>query len=336
MNDRAVHEDLRRLLCSLQDHLREGIVNQQATSRPEDLAKVAAVTPSDTLYQIDRISEEIIHAWFRENWPEELPVELLMEGQERKATYPEGTVVEETHWKCLLDPIDGTRNLMVDKRSAWVLAGIAPQKGNQNVLRDIQVAAMTELPTTKSWRSDQLSAIRGAGLSCTAHDLRNRTTEPLKLRPSQAGDCRHGFATITRFFPCGLEALSRIEETLWKQLYKESPGGSPVIFNDQYLTTGGQLYELIAGHDRFIADLRPVVFSKLNPANQLSCHPYDLAAVLVAEEAGVLVENPLTGASVDAPMDTTTPVCWVGYANAAIADAIRPVLRDILEKFRSE
>ena len=32
------------------------------------------------------------------------------------------------------------------------------------------------------------------------------------------------------------------------------------VFDDQYISTGGQFYELIVGHDRFNADLRPVFY----------------------------------------------------------------------------
>ena len=32
------------------------------------------------------------------------------------------------------------------------------------------------------------------------------------------------------------------------------------VFDDQYISTGGQFYELIVGHDRFNADLRPLFY----------------------------------------------------------------------------
>jgi hypothetical protein len=52
---------------------------------------------------------------------------------------------------------------MYDKRSAWILGALAPQKGAETKLSDITVAAMSELPTTKQWRADQISGIKGAG-----------------------------------------------------------------------------------------------------------------------------------------------------------------------------
>ncbi|MGC9451651.1 MAG: inositol monophosphatase [Oceanipulchritudo sp.] len=328
----SVHERMRVLLCELQDHLRKIILAARDADTGQSLAGVAEETAADTIYRVDKVSEEAISDWFATHWPADLPVELVMEGIEEgpPTTFPVGTPVEETAWKCILDPIDGTRNLMYDKRSAWALAGIAPQKGSENRLQDIVAAAMTELPTTKQWRSDQISAVRGGGITATARDIRRGGTEPLSLSPSSATDCRHAFASVTRFFPDGLELLGKLEEQLWYRLYPEGSGKSPLVFNDQYITTGGQLYEILIGHDRFIADLRPLAFAKLGLPGSLSTHPYDLAAALVAEEAGIVLEDPLTHAPVNPPMDTTTPVNWVAYANPVLAGKIRPVLSQLL------
>jgi fructose-1,6-bisphosphatase/inositol monophosphatase family enzyme len=73
-----------------------------------------------------------------------------MEGiDDEGLVFPARVHVGDTKWKCIVDPIDGTRSWMHDKRSAWSLAAIAPQHGAETRLSDIVVAAMTELP----WRS---------------------------------------------------------------------------------------------------------------------------------------------------------------------------------------
>lgn len=323
---------MRLLLCALQDHLRTVVCTARDADTGQGLAGVAEVTAADTIYAVDKISDAAILEWFETAWPSSWPVELVMEGSEEQGplVFPRGTAPGHTRWKCILDPIDGTRNLMYDKRAAWALAGIAPQKGKANTLRDIVVAAMTQLPTSREWRSDQLSTVRGNGIVATATDVRSGKSEAFAPAPSRAGDCRHGFAELVRFFPDGLAILGELEERLWKALYPEAPGGSPLVFNDQYITTGGQLYELVAGRDRFIADLRPLVFRKLGLEGSLSSHPYDLASLLVAEEAGIIVEDPLGGKPLEAPLDTTTPVAWVAYCNQRIADHIRPTLAGLI------
>ena len=138
----------RRLLCALQDEIRDTLIAARVHGA-EDFAQVAAVTAADTIYHVDRLSEQAILDWFGAHWPPAWPVELVMEGIEDEVTFPRGTPVARTMFKCIIDPIDGTRCLMYDKRSAWALAALAPQRGRRTSLRDIVVAAMTELPTAK-------------------------------------------------------------------------------------------------------------------------------------------------------------------------------------------
>ena len=325
-------DQTRRLLCRLQDTIRDAV---RAAQHPFDLAqggrsarrltRVAAVTTADTIYGIDKVSEHAVLAWFAQNWPKRWPVELVMEGLEGEAvTFPRGTPVAQTLFKCILDPIDGTRGLMYDKRSAWSLAALAPQRGARTNLSDIIVVAMTELPTSKAGFADQLSVVRGQGVRASRLDLRTGRRRKFVPRPSQARDLAHGFASFAKFFPPGKVWLAEREAQLWRAL-----GGSPHIFDDQYLSTGGQLYELLMGHDRFIADLRPLAFVQLGLAAALTCHPYDICTALIAQELGCVVTAP-DGKPLRVPLDTTSPVAWVGYANRPLERLIGPKLRKAL------
>jgi len=322
----------RRLLCALQVDLRDTLIAARARGG-RSFARVAAVTAADTIYQVDRISEAAIFSWFEKHWPRAWPVELVMEGAEDGVTFPRGTPVAKTIFKCILDPIDGTRNLMYDKRSAWALAALAPQRGAKTHLGDIVVAAMTELPTSKQWRGDQLSAVRGRGVVAQIHDLRTGRVRPLGLRPSRAKDFEHGFASIARFFPEGKALLATVEEELWKKLGVLGKNGGQLVFDDQYISTGGQLYELAVGHDRMLGDLRPPAYAKLKLGSaSLCCHPYDICTALILQEAGGIVEAP-DGRPLRSPLDTTSPVAWMGYANPTLARTVRPVLRRLMRKY---
>jgi len=323
-------EQARRRLCRLQDHIRE-VLLEARVRRGRDFAKVAGVSAADTIYGVDRISEEAILEWFERHWPKAWPLELVMEGLEGEATtFPRGTPVARTVWKCILDPIDGTRNLMYDKRSAWILTALAPQRGARTHLGDIVVAAMTELPTSKMWRSDQLSAVRGRGVKAQACDVRTGRRQALRVRPSQARDFEHGFASIAKFFPEAKGLLGAVEERLWRELGLHGKNGGQLVFDDQYLSTGGQIYELVIGHDRMLGDLRPAAYAKIGLGSaSLCCHPYDICTALILQEAGGIVETP-DGHPLRVPLDTTTPVTWMGYANARLARRVRPVLRRIV------
>ena len=116
-------EHARVLLCRLQDSVRDALIAVRDEQTVGELSEIAEVTAADTIYRIDKVSEAAIVAWFAAYWPAEWPVELVMEGAEGgdAHTFPHGTPVSQTKLKCILDPIDGTRGLMYDKRSAWVL-----------------------------------------------------------------------------------------------------------------------------------------------------------------------------------------------------------------------
>ncbi len=315
----------RRLLCRLQDTIRDSVRAAQSRGARR-MTRVAAVTTADTIYGIDKVSEHAVLAWFAQNWPKRWPVELVMEGLEGEAvTFPRGTPVAKTLFKCILDPIDGTRGIMYDKRSAWSLAALAPQRGARTNLSDIIVAAMTELPTSKAGFADQFSAVRGNGVKADRLDLRTGRRKKFAPRPSTAGDLAHGFASFAKFFPPGKVWLAAREAQLWRAL-----GDSPHIFDDQYLSSGGQLYELLMGHDRFIADLRPLAFAKLGLGAALTCHPYDICTALIAQELGCIITAP-DGKPLRVPLDTTSPVAWVGYANPTLARLIGPRLLRILK-----
>ncbi len=328
-------ERARRLLCALQDHIRDTLV--AARSREgRRFAGIAGVTAADTIYHVDRLSERAILDWFARHWPRTWPVEVVMEGiaDGEIVTFPRGTPVARTKFKCILDPIDGTRGLMYDKRAAWSLAALAPQRGTRTHLGDIVVAAMTELPTSKQGLADQFSAIRGQGrrgVVAQRVDLRRGARQRLAFQPSRANHFRHGFASLVKFFPEGKALTARLEEDLWRALHGRGPRTQQLVFDDQYISTGGQLAELLVGHDRMVGDLRPLVLAKLRLPTALTCHPYDICTALILTEAGGVIEAP-DGRPLRAPLDTTSPVAWVGYANPRLARQVRPVLRRLLKR----
>jgi hypothetical protein len=222
---------------------------------------------------------------------------------------------------------------MYDKRSAWALAAIAPQHGEETCLSQILATAMTELPVSKQWRADQFSASLDGPIVATWCDWRTGSDpQPLHTERSTAHSFDHGFASLAKFFPEGRTLTAQIEERLWDQILGANSSRSPVIFDDQYLSTAGQFHELITGRDRLVGDLRPLVFHALDLESSLVCHPYDACAWLLLKKAGVVFEHPLGGFP-DAPLDTESGVAWIAYANETLAAKARPVLQKILREF---
>ncbi|MDQ8199146.1 inositol monophosphatase family protein [Pelagicoccus enzymogenes] len=331
-------ETFRQRICQLGAAIRDTLYAQQHTS-VEELSAVAAHTTADTIYQIDKVSEQLILKWLGDNWPSEFPVRLVMEGIEddERVTFPDKIPDSRIAYQLIVDPIDGTRGIMYDKRPAWALIGLAPQPASPSSpnLEDITVAAMTELPTSKQYISEQLSAILLPDGSTRFHreatNLLNGETRQIPHSPSRSTELKHGFASVAKFFPQAKAALALFEEELFAALTPESERADALIFDDQYISTGGQLYELIAGHDRLVIDIRPLAFSKNGYPQSLTCHPYDLCTALVARAAGVVVrlaESP----ELDIPFDTTTTVNWLAYANQELADKIHPVVERLIQK----
>src|SRR6185295_12095272 len=177
---------------------------------------------------------------------------------------PRDTDPSNAVWRVIVDPIDGTRELMYQKRSAWILTGVALNRGDETNLQDIALAVQTEIPIIKQHLSDSLWAIRGAGAQAERHDRLSGERKALRLKPSTAMSIRHGFASVSRFFPGAREELAAIDEEIVRGALGEVERGKAHCFEDQYVSTGGQLYELMSGHDRFIADLRPLMEPLLN------------------------------------------------------------------------
>jgi hypothetical protein len=383
-------------LRDLQRQIRGMLIGTRHTGDP---AAVRRVSAADTIEK------------FLENWGREQPLVLIAEGIEPETgrVFPSGAKEDDAQIRLIIDPIDGTRGLMYDKRAAWTLAGVAPNKGPDTRLRDIEVAVMSELPTSKMGFADVLWAVKGQGAQGIRERLDGKTAtleppvldmkgkpigqvltkmgkvadehliealnaqkrtgglfgqllvglgrvsendvqialafqkgneprlepklmavivgEPLALGPSQSETIDHGFAMVSNFLPGTKVLASELMENIVRNLLGEPHKAS--VFDDQYISTGGQFYELVVGHDRFNADLRPAFHRLQRDPMGLCCHPYDCATLLIAEEAGVIITDE-TGEPLDGPLDTTTPLSWIGYANSALRQRIEPLIGEFL------
>jgi fructose-1,6-bisphosphatase/inositol monophosphatase family enzyme len=326
--------DLLQPLRRLHERIRGSVVSALERSQLEEMSSVAKDAEGDTLYAVDRVSEEEIRDFFQ-GLSLEKPLVLIAEGLEDGWTVvPEGASEKDAAFRVLMDPIDGTRGLMYQKRSAWILTGVAPNRGTGTTLADIELALQTEIPLVKQHLSDSLWALKGAGAGAERYDRLTGASRPLSLSPSRARSIEHGFAMISRFFPGMREDLAAIDEEIVRGALGPPREGKAQCFEDQYISSGGQLYELLSGHDRFVADLRPLLSSPAS-ARGLSlgicAHPYDLSTELIARELGVIVTDE-RGRRLASPLDLESNVAWVGYANAAIRGQIEPLLQNALRR----
>jgi fructose-1,6-bisphosphatase/inositol monophosphatase family enzyme len=324
--------DLLEPLLELHARVRDGIVAATERQHIEALATVDRDEAGDTIYAIDVAAEAIV-ARFAETLSRDHAFVLVAEGLGGgRRSYPEGDDEASADWRIIIDPIDGTRGLMYQKRSAWVLTGVAPNRGPATSLRDVVLAVQTEIPLVKQHLSDQLWAMRGEGAQARRFNRLTRDSRPIELRPSTAATIQHGYASIARFFPGARDELAALDEAIVLGALGPYTPGKAHCFEDQYASSAGQLHELMAGHDRFIADLRPLLRPLLAARGlppSLTCHPYDICTALIAEECGVIVTDPY-GRTLDAPLNVEAEVAWAGYANARIRAQMEPVLQEAL------
>ena len=137
---------IQRLLGDLRalQSAQRAVIESSRASNPAALAQVAKDEGGDIIYAIDADVEEILVEYCRE-WAKSDRFILIAEGlsQAGRLAFPEDTTDENAAFYLIVDPIDGTRPLMYDKRSAWSLAAIVPnppEAGQPPRLRDAVVA----------------------------------------------------------------------------------------------------------------------------------------------------------------------------------------------------
>lgn len=325
--------ELLRQIRAIHTSIRDAVVATCEQTAIERLSVPVGEEGGDTIFAIDRVSEHVLLERFgtlAEAWSCVLIAEGL--GPTGRTVLPPTVESDQAELCIIVDPIDGTRGLMYQKRPAWILTGVAPNNGPATNLADIELAVMTEIPLVKQHLSDSLWAIAGEGVQGERFNRLTGETRLLVPQPSGAPTIAQGYGGIARFFPGARDELAAIEEALIERALGPQPAGVALAFEDQYISTGGQLYELIMGHDRWIADLRPLaetILRQRGKALGLCCHPYDLCTELIAREAGVIVAD-AAGRRLNAPLDVTTDVSWAGYANPQIAGSIAPILASLL------
>ena len=319
-------------LRAIHDAIRETVVAACEQSAAEQLAAPVGHVAGDTIYAIDRVSERVLLDHFAEmasHWSFVLVAEGL--GTTGQMLLPLGTDADRAELQIIVDPIDGTRGLMYQKRPAWILTGVAPNRGPRTTLADIEIALQTEIPLMKQHLCDTLWVIRGE-VGGERLDRISRERVPLTPHPSRAATIAEGYGGIARFFPGARELLAAVDDDVAERILGPVQRGRAQLFEDQYISTGGQLYELLMGHDRWIADLRPLVEPILRQRGRalgLCCHPYDLCTESIARAAGVLVTDE-HGRCLTAPLDVETDVSWIGIANSRLRAQLWPALRDVL------
>jgi fructose-1,6-bisphosphatase/inositol monophosphatase family enzyme len=303
----------------------------QARAGGADLAVPVAQEGGDTIFAIDRHVEPVLERVI-DSWPSRCkPLLLIAEGFGADGRKRFGPADQPLRYRMIVDPIDGTRNIMYDKRAAWMLAAVVEDRGEQTTLDHAIASTIVELPVSKAAYGDIFAATRHDQPIARRVHLGDGLVRDLSVRSSSAPTLFGGFAQVSNFFPGTKVLASQLMERIVAQTLGQVQPGSAAVFEDQYITTGGQMVELMLGHDRFCCDLRPLLYAIIEKqtgakVRGLLCHPYDMAGLLVAQRFGVILTDGL-GAPLTPPLDVHSPVHWCGYANETLRQQIEPVIR---------
>ena len=324
------HEKLRNFLLEIGHAV--NLCCRRAFRSDLKLSEEVKVSPSDIIYRVDVEAEEVIMQMMEERAADFGGMILLAEGigAEDISVYPEGMSHDDAKVKIICDPIDGSRGLMYGKRPAFFLA--AAGDASAKTLNDLDVSVMVELPIPKQGEWDALSAIRGQGYIAERYKDQG-LLEVLNFSASEKTSIEGGFFTLSKFCYPGKDFIGSIEEELIDELFEDRAQEYLPVFEDQYISSGGQLYELICGHDCFVGDFRASIyklFAKQGKRKGQICHPYDMAGVLIAQEAGLFITD-INGEEFDAPLSTVYEVDWLGYGNSSLRSQIEKPLLSIFE-----
>jgi fructose-1,6-bisphosphatase/inositol monophosphatase family enzyme len=315
---RRLHEDIRARVGALLERARAG-------GRPELASAPGDWAAGDLTYALDDEAEAALDRFGREV-AERHPLTLVAEGP---GVTCHGERAPGPPLRAIVDPVDGTRSLMLDVRSAWALTGIAPDKGAATRLSDCVVAVQTELPTTFAGVYHVLTAVRGQGATIARHDV--RTGAEIERRPLLADTSLridNGYLCFARYLPVERTLVAELERRFLERIVPAFDLSPRLIYDDQYLCSAGQLYLVATGRYRMLADLRGWL-RRTRGLENFTSKPYDLAALLIYREAGV----PVLGADLaplDAPLDTETPLSVLAFANESLRERLAPHLAAVM------
>lgn len=300
-----------------------------AEGRGGELAAAVGVGAGDVTFGIDAVAESEVTRWLEQEAAQR-PLSLLTEdaGWRHRAPASGGGSEEVSGFdhggpRLVLDPIDGTRPLMHDLRAAWVvLGGAGPGAGAPN-LSDLDAGLLTEIPDTRGHRGRVLTAARGCGARLRELDLvSGDVAADRELRADGDPRLDRGHFPFFGFTPEGRAAA----QALSRDVFQALEGIDPLtVLDDQLCSNGGQLALLACGTYRAVVDAR-MTLNRIHGTDVQTAKPYDLAGgIVVAREAGCVVERP-DGAPLDMPIDATTPVEFAAYHNGATRAGMAPAL----------
>jgi hypothetical protein len=327
-------EKMKELHFAMRDVYMKTLLKARRTSFVS-VSRIAKFGVGDLSYAIDKVPDKLLEKTF-EKWGKEMPM-VVVEEEWGATTFPKGTRPEDCEIKLIIDRLDGTREIMYGKNRAWILTGIAPNKGAKTYLDDIEVAVQTSVGKSVFGEDEVLWATKKSKPVLETWNLdEGEFLEELPIRPSQANTIEHGFFPIVLYFEGYKKILGDIADELTEKIIGSVHKGISRVFDEQYITSGGELAYLVTGKYRGIIDIRPFLGRITGTPFGLCAHPYDLCTKLIVDRAKAIIH--CYGVYTDriqknVPLDATTDVAFIAFANERIRRQVEPTLKKILANY---
>lgn len=324
----AWREPLLQLHARIRASTRRALEEALDKGALDDLGAPVSMGAGDTTFALDLGPEQVVADWLAEQ-AERGPLSLFSEDTGWTHAGPPAAgddPFDHGGPRIVVDPVDGTRNLMHDLRSAWTVVSLCAPGSGQPRYSDLVVGLVGELPDSRSAVARRLWAWRGGGCWYSTLNLRSgEVSEEVRLYTDAEARVDHGYFSFFSYHPAQRPPTAGIAHAFFQRLAEHEGADLDHCYDDQYISSGGQLVLLAMGSYRMAVDLR----GRLARARTVA-KAYDMAgAALCAVEAGVVVERP-EGGPLDFPFDAETAVDFVGYANRATAERLGPHLHAAL------
>lgn len=331
-----VQGPLHELSVSLRTAARTALLDAIERDTLADLARPHSVGAGDVTYGIDVPTEAVLDRWL-DTVARHEPLSLLTEDAGWRHRGPNGRGgsrmldgFDHGGPRIVVDPIDGTRNLMADVRSAWSVIAIAGPGESEPRMNDVEGGLLAEIPDSRGAEARVFRATSDGRVRLSHERLEDNALRADGIWRVDADDrADHGYFPFFRYCADMRPAIARIEADFFARLEAREKSDVRTCYDDQYISNGGQLALVTLGTYRMIADLRAYLAEKRG-APTLTCKPYDCAgAILVARAAGCVVTAP-GGGELDFPLDVSTPVSFVAWTNPMTRARLEPHLNAVL------
>jgi len=303
------------------------------------IARGASVGAGDVTFGLDLPSEACIDAWLGLE-ARRSPLSLLTEDRGWRHVGPgRGGGTRELDGfdhggpRIAIDPVDGTRNLMADLRSAWTVVSFAGPGPAGPRLGDVRAGVLGEIPASRAAGFRRLHAEAGGPCRLDAFAAEDAPAVTRALVADEDDRPDEGYFPFFRYEPALRPALARLEADFFARLAEHEGADLRSCYDDQYISNAGQLVLLSTGTYRMMVDARALLGRRAGRPTVTS-KPYDVAGAIVCARAAGAVLLAADGSALDFPIDAETPVDFVGFANAATERRLLPHWLAVLDGCR--